>query len=99
VYIPCATWVLGCFLIVFCLSTGNREEAFYDFAGRADTAILKNGTELNFDPIQVQGLYPSDATINPNNAPEAFQLNPEPESIYIDANGDAITYELMVQDK
>ena len=24
-YIPCATWVLGCFLIVFCLSTGNKD--------------------------------------------------------------------------
>ena len=68
---------------------GNREETFYDFAGRADRAVRKDGSELDFDPVQVQGLYTPDRTINPLNAPVAFQLGAV-ESTYVDGNGNTI---------
>ncbi|WP_217385551.1 Ig-like domain-containing protein [Dolichospermum sp. UHCC 0259] len=68
---------------------GNREQTFYDFAGRADRAIRKDGSELDFDPVQVQGLYLPNQTIDPVNAPVAFQLG-EVTSTYTDANGKQI---------
>ncbi|WP_353928958.1 Ig-like domain-containing protein [Okeanomitos corallinicola TIOX110] len=68
---------------------GNREQTFYDFAGRADRAIRKDGSELDFDPVQVQGLYLPNQTIDPINAPVAFQLG-EAASTYTDANGNEI---------
>ncbi|NJN13090.1 MAG: RHS repeat protein [Richelia sp. RM1_1_1] len=68
---------------------GNREETFYDFAGRADRAVRKDGSELDFDPVQVQGLYASNRTIDPLNAPVAFQLGAV-ESTYVDGNGNTI---------
>ena len=73
---------------------GNREQTFYDFAGRADIAILKDGAEIDFDPVQVQGLYRPEETIDPLNAPVASQLSDAPESTYVDANGNTITYVL-----
>ena len=73
---------------------GNREQTFYDFAGRADRAIQKDGAEIDFDPVQVQGLYRPEETLDPLNAPVAFQLSDDPESTYVDANGDTITYVL-----
>jgi len=72
---------------------GNREETTYDFAGRADAAVLKDGSELDFDPVQVQGLYEPDETIDPLDAPVAFQLGAV-ESSYVDANGNTIAYTL-----
>jgi RHS repeat-associated protein len=72
---------------------GNREQTFYDFAGRADKAIKKDGAELDFDPVQVQGLYEPDETLDPLGAPVAFQLGAV-ESKYVDANGNTITYTL-----
>ncbi|BAY73413.1 hypothetical protein NIES23_62410 (plasmid) [Trichormus variabilis NIES-23] len=68
---------------------GNREQTFYDFAGRAKSAIRKDGSELKFDPVQVQGLYAADQTIDPLNAPVAFQLG-SATSTYTDANGQQI---------
>lgn len=68
---------------------GNKEQTFYDFAGRADRAIRKDGSELDFDPVQVQGLYAPNKTIDPVNAPLAFQLG-NAASTYTDANGKKI---------
>lgn len=73
---------------------GNRESAYYDFAGRADRGVLKDGSKLYYDPIQVEGLYPLEATIDPNNAPPVFQLEQELESSYADANGDVTNYQI-----
>ena len=70
---------------------GNREEMVYDFAGRADMATLKDGSQLAFDPVQSQGLYPADRTIDPSNAPSAFILDDDPVATYTDANGKTIT--------
>ncbi|MEA5534957.1 RHS repeat-associated core domain-containing protein [Crocosphaera sp. XPORK-15E] len=65
---------------------GNYEQTFYDFAGRADRAILKDGSQLDFDPVQVQGLYQPNQTTNLFSAPSAFRLGAV-ESVYRDANG------------
>ncbi|MFN9965151.1 MAG: hypothetical protein ACK52F_00065, partial [bacterium] len=72
---------------------GNKEQTFYDFAGRADKAIRKDGSQLDFDPVQVQGLYAPNKTIDPVNAPVAFQLG-NAASTYTDANGKKIVNNL-----
>ncbi len=72
---------------------GNREEMSYDSFGRADTATRKDGSTIEFDPVQAQGVFASSQTINPLNAPTAFGLG-EVESDYTDANGDTTTYTL-----
>lgn len=72
---------------------GNKEQTFYDFAGRADRAIRKDGSELDFDPVQVQGLYAPNKTIDPVNVPLAFQLG-NAASTYTDANGKKIVNNL-----
>jgi RHS repeat-associated protein len=68
---------------------GDREQTFYDFAGRASRSIRKDGSELKFDPIQVQGLYEASRTANPLDAPAAARLG-DASSTYIDANGQKI---------
>ena len=65
---------------------GNREQTFYDFAGRATKAIRKDGTELMVAPVQVQGLYRPEETIDPLNAPVAL-VPGEVESFAADASG------------
>jgi RHS repeat-associated protein len=68
---------------------GDREQTFYDFAGRASRSIRKDGSELKFDPVQVQGLYEASRTANPLDAPAAFRLG-DVSSTYTDANGQKI---------
>ena len=68
---------------------GNREQTFYDFAGRASRAIRKDGTELMVAPVQVQGLYRPEETIDPLNAPVAFVLGGA-ESFSADASGNVV---------
>ncbi|QUY44819.1 RHS repeat-associated core domain-containing protein [Acaryochloris marina] len=79
---------------------GNREEATYDFAGRLEQAIRKDGSVIEVDPLQVQGLYtPEETAVNPfnfngvdfflNSAPSTFRLG-SAESTYVDANGNTI---------
>ncbi len=72
---------------------GNFEQTFYDFAGRADSAIRKDGSTLDFNPVQVQGLSQRNLTTNPVTAPSAFQLGAV-ESVYVDANGKKKTTQL-----
>lgn len=72
---------------------GYREETLYDFAGRATQGIRKDGTIVEVAPVQVQGLYRSDATIDPTNAPVAQQLG-APESLHTDGNGSVIATQL-----
>ena len=73
---------------------GNREQMIYGLAGRADRAILKDGQQIDYSPVQVQGLYSPTATLNPINAPSAFILDPDPVAVYVDANGKIISNEL-----
>lgn len=68
---------------------GNRGQTFYNFAGRVTSAILKDGSTVQFDPVEVQGLYEPNKTNDPLNAPVAFQLGAA-TSTYTDANGNKI---------
>ena len=68
---------------------GNRGQTFYNFAGRVTNSILKDGSTVKFDPVEVQGLYEPNKTNDPLNAPVAFQLGAA-TSTYTDANGNKI---------
>lgn len=48
---------------------GNREKAVYNFAGRAVEATRKDGSVVRVNPVQTQGLYAPEATINPLSSP------------------------------
>ena len=68
---------------------GNRGQTFYNFAGRVTNSILKDGSTVKFDPVEVQGLYEPNKTNDPLKAPVAFQLGAA-TSTYTDANGNKI---------
>ena len=65
---------------------GNREESFFNFAGRATGAVRKDGSVVQVDPLQVQGLYRPEETINPLAAPTTFTLS-EVTAAHADGNG------------
>ena len=69
---------------------GYREESFYNEAGRATHSIRKDGSIVQFDPVQVQGLFSPQATIDPLNAPVALGLGAAKAS-YVDGNGNVVT--------
>ena len=73
---------------------GNQEQAFYDQFGRADNAILKDGSTVKIDPLQTQGLYSSEATINPLSAPKALVETKTPTAAYVDENGNVSKSEI-----
>jgi RHS repeat-associated protein len=73
---------------------GNPDSATYDFAGRVTQATRKDGSEVIVNPVQVQGLSRPEDTIDPFNAPFAFQLTDDAEGTYVDANGNTLTSEL-----
>ncbi|MGB7416806.1 MAG: LamG-like jellyroll fold domain-containing protein, partial [Thermosynechococcaceae cyanobacterium] len=65
---------------------GNREQAFYDFAGRATGAIGKDGSVIQVAPTQVQGLSRPEETSNPLSSPLVSSTD-ESDAIYVDGNG------------
>lgn len=69
--------------------SGNRGQTFYNFAGRVTNSILKDGSTVKFDPVEVQGLYEPNKTNDPLKAPVAFQLGAA-TSTYTDSNGNKI---------
>lgn len=69
---------------------GFSEQTLYDFAGRATGGIRKDGSQLQVAPVQVQGLYRQQDTINPLNAPVAKPLGAV-EASYADGSGGVIT--------
>jgi RHS repeat-associated protein len=69
---------------------GFSEQTLYDFAGRATGGIRKDGSQLQVAPVQVQGLYREQDTINPLNAPVAKPLGAV-EASYADGSGGVIT--------
>jgi RHS repeat-associated protein len=73
---------------------GNPDSATYDFAGRVTQATRKDGSEVIVNPVQVQGLSRPEDTIDPFNAPFAFQLTDDAEGTYVDANSNTLTSEL-----
>ncbi|WP_156804809.1 CARDB domain-containing protein [Synechococcus sp. PCC 6312] len=72
---------------------GNREEAFYDFAGRVTKAIRKDGSVVQIASVQTQGLSRPEATSNPLTTTTSTNLG-LPISTYIDGNGNVIRTQL-----
>lgn len=66
---------------------GYREEAFYDFAGRASHAVRKDGSIVRLNPVQVQGLYRTELTSKVGTAPTVSATQSGAVSDYADANG------------
>ncbi|BAZ08411.1 FG-GAP repeat-containing protein [Calothrix sp. NIES-4071] len=69
---------------------GNRGQDFYDFAGRVYKAITKDGSVIQVNPVEVQGLYRNEQTINPSTAPIAKPLNNTADASYADGNGNVV---------
>jgi RHS repeat-associated protein len=69
---------------------GRHESESYDFAGRVSGVRRKDGSSISVQPVQVQGLYPPDDTIDPFDAPPASTLGP-PTATYTDSNGNITT--------
>jgi RHS repeat-associated protein len=44
---------------------GNRDQDFYDFAGRAMSSSRADGSTVQVAPAEVQGLFPADQTVDP----------------------------------
>ncbi len=72
---------------------GNREETVYNFAGRAVGATRKDGSVVRVNPVQTQGLYSPEATINPLSSPVARTTN-DAVSSYANGNGNVRVTEL-----
>ena len=45
---------------------GHRDAITYDFAGRVDEVQRKDGTLVEYSPVQTQGLYPAHDTTDPH---------------------------------
>jgi RHS repeat-associated protein len=75
---------------------GNLEQATYDQYGRAESAQLKDGSTVQVDPLQTQGLYSPEATIKPLSAPNALIENTTatPTTAYADSNGNVTVTEV-----
>jgi RHS repeat-associated protein len=69
---------------------GGRGEDFYDFAGRAYKGIRPDGSVVQVNPVEVQGLYRPDLTSNPTTAPIATALAAKPIATYLDGNGNPL---------
>ncbi len=52
---------------------GFREESVYDFAGRLASSKRKDGSIVSVRPLQVQGLFPPNTTIDPFAAPQTVR--------------------------
>lgn len=72
---------------------GNREQAFYDFAGRASRAVGKDGSIIQVSPAQVQGLYRPELTTNPLSSP-LTSTSDQHHATYADGNGNVTQTEL-----
>lgn len=72
---------------------GIEEHTIYDFAGRVQTAILKDGTVRHFQPLQVRNLLPADATIDPLSPAIAGGI-PATTAGFADENGNVTSHVL-----
>jgi YD repeat-containing protein len=68
---------------------GNRGEDFYDFAGRVTRAVRPDGSVVQVNTVEVQGLYRPEQTLNPFSAPVAKDLGAAVAS-YADGNGNVV---------
>ncbi len=67
---------------------GQREETYFDFAGRARGSKRADGTEIKIAPAQVKGLYPN--TLDMKNSPVAVNIG-EAVSQYVTSTGNVVT--------
>ncbi|KAI9129302.1 FG-GAP-like repeat-containing protein [Acaryochloris sp. CCMEE 5410] len=72
---------------------GFQEQSFYNFAGRVTGGIRKDGTTVQVDPIQMQGLYRAEQTIDPLAPPQTFVLG-RADAAFADGNGNVTTRQL-----
>jgi RHS repeat-associated protein len=82
---------------------GEREETVYDAAGRATKAITKDGSLIQVNPVQTEGLYQLEENSDPFNIPVARGLvfegaleDYKPIASYADGNGN-VTQTLLDQ--
>ena len=73
---------------------GNKEQAFYDEFGRAEKAIQKDGSIIQVNPLQTQGLFSPELTTNPLTCSKALVENGTPVATYADGNGNVTQAEL-----
>jgi YD repeat-containing protein len=66
---------------------GNREQTFYGPYGRVSGATRKDGTELEFSPLQTRFLQSATLTADPSTAPEALVATNSNVALSVDANG------------
>ncbi len=72
---------------------GNKEQAFYNFAGRAESAIRKDGSQVRVNPLQGQGLARPEDTLDPD-LTKAVTVAASEEAGYINGNGEVVLSEL-----
>lgn len=65
---------------------GGTESATYHFSGRVIGAVRKDGSRIEVQPLQLQGLYPPERTASPAAPPFAHRALTV-ESLYFDGNG------------
>jgi RHS repeat-associated protein len=73
---------------------GNRGVDIYDFSGRIIEAIRKDGSVIQIAPVEIQGLYRPEATIDPLAAPAAFAALTTAQASYADAKGNVTQAQL-----
>ena len=66
---------------------GQREETVFDFAGRVNEVIRKDGSSITYMPVQTQGLFRPDQTTTLAGAPPSPDLGSQAVAQYVDANG------------
>jgi RHS repeat-associated protein len=74
--------------------TGQVKTGTYDEFGRAKTAQREDGTIVEINPIEVQGLLNQQKTTNLAGLPTAQLLNANPISTYVDGNGNPVSSQL-----
>jgi RHS repeat-associated protein len=67
--------------------TGQVQTDTYDEFGRAKAVTKEDGTIVQINPVEVQGLLPQQRTTNLNQLPLAPTLSTTATSTYIDGNG------------
>ncbi|WP_370623551.1 peroxidase family protein [cf. Phormidesmis sp. LEGE 11477] len=65
----------------------RREEATYDFAGRVTSATRKDGSTLEVNPLETQGLYRPQVTATKDTVAVTTAQNQVDTSTYVDGNG------------
>jgi YD repeat-containing protein len=73
---------------------GNQRTGTYDEFGRAKTAQREDGTTVQINPIEIQGLRSQQETTNLEGLPTALLSTDKPVSDYVDANGNKSTNQL-----